>query len=59
MEFFEEKELDLFWLLPIHQAEKEYMMEQGDGDISVLFDLWLEKEIDTETFCDPNRLSTV
>ncbi|MHC8670376.1 suppressor of fused domain protein [Bacillus cereus] len=59
MEFFEEKELDLFWLLPIHQAEKEYMMEQGDGDISALFDLWLEKEIDTETFCDPHRLSTV
>ncbi|MES1052113.1 suppressor of fused domain protein [Bacillus thuringiensis] len=57
MEFFEEKELDLFWLLPIHQAEKEYMMEQGD--ISALFDLWLEKEIDTETFCDPHRSSTV
>lgn len=35
------------------------MMEQGDGDISALFDLWLEKEIDTETFCDPHRLSTV
>lgn len=48
---------ELFWLLPIHNTEKEYMGEKGD--FSSLFDLWQEIEIDPVMLCDLNRVSTL
>ncbi|MGS2751512.1 suppressor of fused domain protein [Bacillus zanthoxyli] len=57
MEFFERKNIELFWLLPIHQSEKEYIIKKKD--FSAIFDIWMEEGIDPAFLCDPNRPPTI
>ncbi|MHA7098806.1 suppressor of fused domain protein [Priestia aryabhattai] len=57
LDIFDKKRIELFWLLPIHQEEKNFIKDKQD--FTKLLDLWIEKDIDPVTLCNSERKSTL
>jgi len=57
LDIFDKKRIELFWLLPIHQEEKNFIKDKQD--FTKLLDLWIEKDIDPVILCNSERKSTL
>ncbi|WP_161553952.1 suppressor of fused domain protein [Priestia megaterium] len=55
LDIFEKKHIELFWLLPIHQEEKNFIKDKQD--FTKLLELWIEKDIDPVILCNSERES--
>ena len=57
LDIFDKKHIELFWLLPIHQEEKNFI--KNKQDFTKLLELWIEKDIDPVILCNSKRESTL
>ncbi|WP_194758488.1 suppressor of fused domain protein [Priestia megaterium] len=57
LDIFDKNRIELFWLLPIHQEEKNFIKDKQD--FTKLLDLWIEKDIDPVILCNSERKSTL
>ncbi|MDU9690178.1 suppressor of fused domain protein [Priestia aryabhattai] len=57
LDIFDKKRIELFWLLPIHQEEKNFIKDKQD--FTKLLNLWIEKDIDPVILCNSERESTL
>jgi len=57
LDIFDKKHIELFWLLPIHPEEKNFI--KNKQDFTKLLELWIEKDIDPVILCNSNRESAL